>query len=118
MRLKDADGWRKSVEANTDEYGSAVVRYAEKWADLMEARIATGARVEDIAKATSHEADTDGITIFIYWRAVSILSRVWEHGEELRRWHNLDVQIGNEGERANEAGGCLNPALLNIEVRP
>ena len=46
--------------------------------------------------------------------AVSTLSKVWEHGEELRRWSNLDLQIGNEGEKANESGGTLNPALLNV----
>lgn len=50
----------------------------------------------------------------MYGCAVSILSQVWIHGEELRRWHNLDSQIGTEGEKANESGGVLNPAVLNI----
>jgi hypothetical protein len=39
----------------------------------------------------------------------------WD-GEELRRWHNKDVQIGDEGEKANETpGAVLNPALLTIK---
>ncbi|MDA8315367.1 MAG: hypothetical protein M0010_09365 [Actinomycetota bacterium] len=44
--------------------------------------------------------------------AVSVLASCWVHGEELRRWHNLDTQIGTEGEKANASGGVLNPALL------
>lgn len=44
--------------------------------------------------------------------AVVVLTKCWSRGEELRRWHNLDTQIGNEGEKANASGGVLNPALL------
>jgi len=50
----------------------------------------------------------------MYGCAVVILSKCWEHGEALRRWHNKDTQIGDEGDRANESGGVLNPALLSI----
>lgn len=114
MKLKDAEGWKKTVEANQDDYGSGVMRYAERWANLMEERMADGAAVADVAKQASHDADTEGITGFMYGCAVSILSQVWEHGEDLRRWHNLDTQIGNEGEKANAEGGTLNPAVLNI----
>lgn len=112
--LLDAEGWRKTVEINDDPYGSCAVMYAARWANMMEARMAEGATLEDIAKATSHEADTEGITGFMYGCAVSILSQVWIHGEQLRRWHNLDTQIKDEGVKANESGGVLNPAILNI----
>lgn len=127
MRLKNAEGWEKAKTANTDPYGNACITYMERWANLMEAKIdaaptipndTTEKLVERTIKAcardTSHEADTEGITGFMYGAAVSILSQVWEHGEALRRWHNLNTQLGNEGERANESGGVLNPALLNI----
>lgn len=114
MKLKDEAGWKKCVENNSDPYGKAAVDYTRRWAELMEKRIANGEKLEDIAKETSHEADTEGITGFMYGCAVSILSHAWEHGEELRRWHNLDTQIGNEGEKANETGGVLNPAMLNV----
>lgn len=46
--------------------------------------------------------------------AVSMLVQCWEHGKQLRRWHNLETQIGDEGEKANALGGVLNPAVLNI----
>lgn len=112
--LKDSDGWKQIVEKNQDDYGSCVIRYAARWANLMEQKIATGAKLEDIADKTSHEADVEGITGFMYGCAVSFLSQVWEHGEQLRRWHNLSAQIRNEGEKANESGGVLNPALLSF----
>ena len=112
--LTDPDGWAASVAANSDPYGAVAIRYAAVWASMMDAEIAKGAKVADIAKRTSHEADDEGITGFMYGCAVSLLSKVWTHGEELRRWHNLDTQIRDEGEKANESGGVLNPALLSI----
>lgn len=70
--------------------------------------------IVDNAERCSRKADTDGITGFMYGAAVSALAHFWVYGEELRRWHNKDVQIGNEGDIANETGGVLNPALLTI----
>ena len=96
MQLKDPAGWKKSVKANQDPYGAAAHTFAERWANLMEARLADGETIADCADETSHEADTEGITGFMYGCAVSILARVWKHGEALRCWHNLDTQIGNE----------------------
>ena len=117
MKLKDEAVWNENVEINKDEpYGKAVTDYAESWADLMEAQINAGAALADIAKKASHDADNEyGITGFQYGCVVSLLAQCWEHGEDLRRWHNLDTQIANEGEKANEEGGTLNPALLNSE---
>lgn len=104
------------VEKNgKDFYGAGILKYARDWADLMEKKLAEGAKVADIAESTSHEADTDGITGNMYSMAVSFLSRFWTHGEELRVWHNLDCQLGTEGEEANKVPGrTLNPAVLNI----
>lgn len=115
---KDPARWQECVAANQDGYGGAVITYAHRWARLMEARIGQGVAVADCADELSHFADTEGITGFMYGCAVSILSATWEHGEELRRWHNLDTQIGTEGERANESGAVLNPALLSIGGEP
>lgn len=115
--LKDEALWKKSVENNDDPYGSAAIRFTAQWASLMEKRLANGEKLSDFAKQTSHDADSEGITGFMYGCAVGILSKVWTHGEELRRWHNLDTQIRNEGEKANEEGGVLNPALLSVSSR-
>jgi hypothetical protein len=106
--------WGESVKANTDDYGACGIRYAARWASYMEREMADGKALTDIAKPTSHEADKEGITGFMYGCAVSILSQVWKHGEALRRWHNIETQIAYEGEEANESGGVLNPAVLRI----
>lgn len=117
MKLRDADAWNESVANNTDPYGKGVMDFSERWADLMEQALAEGSTVADVAEVTSHTADTEGITGFMYGCAVQILSHVWEHGEELRRWHNLDTQIHDEGEKANaKPGAVLNPALLNVSA--
>lgn len=76
--------------------------------------MAEGVKLEDTADRSSHTADYDGITGFMYGAAVSVLSGVWKHGEGLRRWHNLKTQIGNEGEKANAKGTVLNPAILDV----
>jgi hypothetical protein len=115
MQITNQKDWQEWVDSNKDPYGKGVIDYAKRWADLMEKKMADGELLEDIADDTSHEADTEGITGFMYGAAVSVLASCWEHGDQLRRWHNLKTQIGNEGEKANEGDGVLNPALLNIK---
>lgn len=97
-----------------DPYSKGVVDYTERWADAMETAFLNGETVATCARRLSHEVDTDGITGFMYGCAVQSLANYWEHGEALRLWHNLDTQIGNEGVKANESGGVLNPALMNL----
>ena len=80
----------------------------------MQLAMIEGRTLRDAAESASYEADIDGITGFMYGAAVSILSQCWKHGEELRRWHNLSTQIKDEGEKANDSGGVLNPAVLSI----
>ena len=114
MTLRDAEGWKKACDANKDGYGGAVMTYAERWARMMEARMAKGERIADIADECSHLADEEGITGFMYGAAVSTLAAVWIHGETLRLWHNLKYQLRDEGKRANDNGGVLNPACLSL----
>jgi hypothetical protein len=121
MKFKGANAeedWKLGRKNNPDGYGKAIFDYAEAWANLMEEKMAAGAALADMWKAASHEADAEGITGFMYGAAISILSGAWEHGEDLRRLHNLDTQIGHEGELANEKGGTLNPAILLIGGDP
>ena len=116
IEIIDMEVWQSTKSKNPDGYGGAIVAYAEWWARLMQIEITKGKQLADIADAASHEADIEGITGFMYGAAVSILSKVWKHGEDLRRWHNLKTQIRNEGEIANENGGTLNPALLSFSA--
>jgi len=117
MKLRDATAWQRYRDANQDGYGKACVDYAEKWARVMQVKIVEGATVEECAKEASHIADDEGITGFMYGCAVQMLAGCWVFGEQLRRWHNLDTQIGTEGEKANASSGVLNPAILTMATK-
>ena len=78
------------------------MRFAERWARLMEGRMANGDTLEACADEASSLADNEGITGFMYGCAVSILSQVWIHGEQLRRWHNLETRIGQRGREGQQ----------------
>jgi hypothetical protein len=106
--------WRKGLINNRDAYGRRCYTYAEYWAQLMEDELKRGRKIAETASVLSHKADTDGIQGFMYNAAVTILIGCWKHGEKLRKWHSLNVQIGNEGERANETGHVLNSAMMSI----
>ena len=109
----DPKGWAECVRKNSqDPYSYECVRYAAAWAHTIEARL-DGKTVAEVAKQAASDADGNGITGFMYGAAVAMLAGFWAYGDDLRRWHNSDTQIGNEGDRANESGGVLNPALLS-----
>lgn len=115
ISLSDAEFLKKQVEVNSDPYSACTVQYAIDWGRIMEGMMAKGMTIEQCADEASQIADgPHGITGFMYGCAVSILSKCWKHGEELRRWHNLKTQIRDEGEKANASGGILNPAMLSI----
>lgn len=99
--------YRQFCAANSkDFYSQSVIRYMERWADLMETAIAGGATVAQAAANTGQEADSEGITGFQYGCAVKALAHFWLHGEELRQWHNHHYNY--------EGQGTINPAILNF----
>ena len=106
----------KYVRMNSkDGYSKAVVTYAEDWAAIMEKKLKKrGVKVKDIAEASGHEADTQGITGFMYGCAVSALAQFWVHGEELRRWHNREYLDEEKAAKADKSGGVVNPAILTF----
>lgn len=73
---------------------------------LWNSELLRGDKIVDIADSTSREADTEGITGFMYGCAVNVLSQLWEYGEELRKWHNKEYNY--------EGDGVVNPAILTI----
>lgn len=113
FRFDIADGmetkYAEYVKLNaTDEYSRGVVVYGELWAQFMQMEIAAGKTLEECADETSHKADTEGITGFMYGAAVNALSKFWKHGEALRVWHNK--QYNHEG------AGVVNPAIITIKT--
>ena len=95
----------ESLRANLEPYGAVVVGSTIN----VLAALATGSEPKDAAKDVSDE-----LTGFQMGAEASMVSQLAPRGEEFRRWWNLETQIGTEGERANERGGVLNPALMEI----
>lgn len=119
MKIKDQAGWDEAKKNNKDPYGARILSYAEDWANLLEKEIEASGRspaevIETHANKFSQEADYDRITGFMYSMAVNTLFYAWEHGDLLRRWHNLRSQLGTEGEEANKKGTVLNTSIINI----
>lgn len=108
MTLRDKEGWDTCLKANADGYGAAILRYAELWARLMEGEMIKGTTLEDCAIHTSHMADNEGITGFMYGAAVATLAKVWVHGEALRVWHNKEYGVISDK-------GTVNPAVLTLK---
>lgn len=100
-------------DKNSDGYSRARFTYAERWAELLEAEIDKSNDVMkcfvDNADRLSHEADTEGITGFMYGCAASILSQYWEYGEYLRKWHNKEYDYDGDG--------VVNPAIITLGVK-
>jgi hypothetical protein len=90
MEIRDPRAWDTFKKVNENSpFGSAILDYAQRWAELMEAEMASGARLEEIAERTSKEADdpNDDITGAMHGAAVGVLAKCWVHGKSLRRWH-------------------------------
>lgn len=112
MKIKPGmeEAYQKGLDNNQDFYGLDVYKFAERWAELMEKDIEKSDNpikaITENAKKRSHEADTDGITGFMYGCAVNILSKCWEYGEILRKWHNKEYKYDGDG--------VVNPAILTL----
>lgn len=107
---RDEVKWAEGIAAQEGEpYDLAVFEYAEIWARLMQAEIAKGAKLADIASRTSEVADKGiGISGFMYGCAVNALAECWVYGEDLRRWHNAAYGV------TDDQAGTVNPAILTI----
>lgn len=102
--------YRRGYNNNLDAYGHCIYTFAERWAELMEKEIERDGDAEraitENADRLIDNADTEGITGFMYGAAVSILSACWEWGEILRKWHNKEYNY--------EGDGVVNPAILTV----
>jgi len=98
--------WEESVNKNRDSYGYGVVLATS----LVGKALDEGKSPEEADNAS----DGIGITGFMAGCVAHWIAHYHPRGEEFRRWWNKAMQIHDEGEKANESGGVLNPALLNI----
>ena len=108
--VKETEIWEtcKRVKSK-DAYSKAVIRYTIIWTQYMEYLIQKyGMKISEIWDRCSNLADVDGVTGFMYGAAASIISRVWQYGEEFRKYYNS---------KWNYSGpGTVNPAVLTISA--
>lgn len=105
MQLIDEATWKRMVQNGSDDvYNGAIVRFAERWANMMEREMSKGAKLTDIALRTSDDADTEDITCFMHGIAVSVLVHVWAYGDELGKWNKENGYAGY---------GVVNPAIYS-----
>ncbi len=86
----DQQLWLSWKAKNQNDPGARIIAYAERWARLMQIRIAKGHRLEDIADIAAEMADVDGISSGEFTAAVGTLAYAWIYGDQLKRWHLQD----------------------------
>lgn len=114
MPITDEKTWQISVEKNTDPYGKAVVDVARKAMELLDERpgeIDCHKIICDADKAIN----AGGITGFMAGCVAQTIAACHSRGDEFRRKWNIDNQISDEGEKANDSGRILNPAVLVVK---
>ncbi len=105
--LKNPVAWQKAIDSANTPYSRAIIVFAARWAKAMEAKIAAGASLEQIAEDSEKEADMEDIcqNRHTYCWAVSLLASCWIHGDQLREWHNK--QFGSYGTKASANSAVL-----------
>jgi len=116
MPIVKQEDWDKWVKNNYDPYGAACIDVARRVMKILDEEPGEFDCHDTICRADK-ETDAGGITGFMAGVVASMVSRCHSRGEEFRLKWNLSNQIGNEGERANDSGGVLNPALLNVGTK-
>ena len=84
MKLKDGmiDDYNSYVELNSqDGYSKGVIDFAVRWANLMEKEKEL---TNELVDKLSSQADTEGITGFMYDGARGSLYHFWKYGDELK----------------------------------
>src|SRR4030095_2156227 len=116
MPIIDEDSWQAWVQNNTDGYGGACIKVARRAMEILDEQAGDFYK-DELIKRADDESKAGGITGFMAGCVASMISKCHSRGEEFRRKWNHDNQIGDEGDKANESGGVLNPALLNIRIK-
>jgi len=113
MKLKDEKSWKEWEANNTDNYGKACVDVARRVMEILDE--GNDFDTYKIICQADKETGTGGITGFMAVCVAKMVSLCHERGEEFRRKWNCDNAIGGEGNKANESGGVINPAILTID---
>ena len=115
MPISDTEKWKKLKDSNTDGYGGACVLVAERVMQLLD-NDPGDFDASKLVRCADKDVDfvVGGITVLMAGTVAAMVTECHSRGDEFRRKWNCETQIADEGDRANESGGVLNPALLNI----
>lgn len=82
MKIKNKKEYQDWFDKNSnDPYGKRCFTYAEDWANMMESKLEQdGVLNKEIIEKFSNDADTDGITGFMFGASKSILKECWIYG--------------------------------------
>ena len=114
MPIIKVEDWESWVKNNKDDYGKCCVDVARRVMEVLDE--GKPFDPDDIINKADNDIKAGGITGFMAGCVAQMVSHCHSRGEEFRKKWNLSNQIGNEGDKANEGKGVLNPALLNIEI--
>ena len=98
-------------------YSGRVVSYGEDWARLMEEGMGDGSILnKELMDRTSHAADTDGITGFMYGAAAKALAHFWVYGAAFQPVFNAQYMSKEKAEAlaAKSPGATVNPAIVTV----
>jgi hypothetical protein len=87
MEFSDLHVWQQAVGGDPSSYCRGINTYAERWALLMQAEIAAGKPLQQVADATSRQADIAGLTGQMHHVAVCLLVNCWKYGDQLAAWY-------------------------------
>jgi len=113
MSIVNQGVWEEYVEGNKDPYGKACVDVARKVMELLDEDV--DFVLPNIVNWADDEIGTGGLTGFMAGAVAAMVSQCHSRGEEFRLAWNRATQLRDEGERANEIGDILNPALLMMD---
>ncbi len=111
MPIVNEKMWHVWQDQNQDEYGGACVKVAARVMELLDENPG-GFDCHGIISKADHESNAGGITGNMAAAVAHMVSECHSRGEEFRRKWNLVCEIGDEGKKANDSGGILNPAVL------
>lgn len=111
----EPEKWERCVKINKDSYGKACVDVARRVMEILDEEPGDFDPHKIVCRA-DEEVKAGGITGFMAGCVANMVSSFHSRGEEFRKKWNLFHQVGTEGERANEKGGVINPALMSIDL--
>lgn len=90
--------WRTFVDENSSTvYERQIVEFTIKWVTRMEEAISKKASWQKVLEEVYNNLEHFNVDYVQRNEALSILTRVWVYGEELRRYHNSRFSYEGDG---------------------